>query len=94
MNLIRIIGDRLLVREIIKPSPVEIPETVKCYSDEPWECEVVKVGDKLSEDIKPGDRLLVQRTGDQTANHGGEVLRLISTKAVIGILVDIIPVSS
>lgn len=83
-NILRLLGDdRLAVREIVKPSAVAIPDAVQRKSDGPWECEVVLASEKLTEPIKVGDRLLVGKTGDQTANHNGEVLRVIPVGAAI-----------
>lgn len=84
MTTIKILGDRLLIRR--KPStsdsPIALPEGVEIRNPH-FEAVVVQVGTSLSEDLSPGDEIVVQalhtQLGSQPVDLNGQSLEIIST---------------
>lgn len=87
-NILKIIGDRIVIRR--KPLTIDtslhVPENVARNDREPYEAEVVLCRDVLSEEIKPGDTILMDCRGSQPVVHNGEALDMVSTLDVIGVI--------
>lgn len=91
MTIKRVLGDRILIRR--KPEMGEIlifkgPDD----REPPFEALVVGVGAKLSEDIKPGDTVMLaapvsqDRVGTRKVIWNGEPAELVSSLDVVGII--------
>jgi hypothetical protein len=87
----RILGDRLLIRR--KPSWTGGKIVVAPGAEDrelPFEALVVGVGSKLSEDIRPGDTVILaappslDRVGTRKVIWNGEPAELVSTLDVVG----------
>lgn len=84
MNTIKILGDRLLIRRkpVVWDSLIEPPPGLEVRNAH-FEAVVVQVGTALTEDIKPGDLIVVQglhtQVGSQLVLMDGEALEIIST---------------
>lgn len=84
----QILGDRLMVRRKPSHSIIVLPEGIDPQSR--YEAVVVATGSKMTEEIAPGDTVIIQRVGIQGNEaqpifHGGEKLELVSTLDVMAI---------
>lgn len=85
----KILGDRIMVRRRPAETTIVIPH--KADPDARYEAEVVATGTRMTEEIAPGDRIIIQRVGihgnePQHIFHRGEKLELVSTLDVVGII--------
>lgn len=96
-TMTKILGNRIAVRKVEGPfgpavrvlkgqSAIVTPENVKQHGPYQFEADVVAVGEKLTEDIKVGDRVLVDHRGEQEAMFDGQPCELVSVLAVAGII--------
>lgn len=85
----KILGDRIMIRRRPAETTIVIPH--KADPDARYEAEVIATGTRMTEEIAPGDRVIIQRVGIQGNEpqhifHRGEKLELVSTLDVVGII--------
>ena len=85
----KILGDRIMVRRRPAKTAIVIPH--QADPDSRYEAEVVATGTRMTEEISPGDAVIIQRVGiqgnePQHIMHRGEKLELVSTLDVAAVI--------
>ena len=85
LNL-KLLGKRVLIKPldpVKKFGILHIPEQAQ---ERPAECEVVGVGNKVSQPIKPGDRVIVSKYGGSELKVDGEEFKICQEDEILCIL--------
>jgi co-chaperonin GroES (HSP10) len=81
MTVVKVLGDRLLVRQLVRDTRVGHFYYAPGFTPEQFLHEVVSVGSKVRDEIKPGDRVFLDQYRLTDRTQAGDDLWIVRVEA-------------